>query len=907
MSDTPERPATEPARPDVEPERVRDPRLLELAMRVVDDAPVDWEEARETTGDLASTLERLREIQRVAAVSAPPPVAEPAAAFVWGRLRALEKLGEGGFGEVWRAWDPALQREVALKLRRAGDAPGVARWLREAQALARVRHPNVVAIYGADTHDDRTGIWMELIRGHTLEWILQELGPLGAREAAAIGVDLCAALASVHHAGLVHGDVKTRNVMREGTRDSAGAAGRVVLMDFGTARLRDGVAGDGGSSAGTPLFAAPELLEGAAPTAASDLYALGVVLYRLVTGRFPVEATSLAALRARHAEGRHEPLRALRPDLPQPFVQAVERALAHDPRQRFRDAAEMEHALAASLGGTRGTMEIRTSGARLLAAAAAGALAIGLVWGGVRWVPEWLRPKFRVQPSGPALATRALQTLPGATPSGLFGFSVACPGDIDGDGIPDLLVGAPGEGNGDGVTHLYRGRPDGTFAPWRTFEHSGYSVAALGDVNHDGIPDFAVGCPSDDRNGRYAGAVRVYFGDRTQGGVLAATYHGRRTGAELGYAVAGAGDVNGDGYADILASAPLDATDGAAAGIAYVWFGGPTLREKPDLELKPGSIGGQFGIAVAGIGDFNGDGYADIAVGANVDRRLGAGTGRVAIYFGGRAMSDKPALDLYGPRSDTWFGISILGLGDVDGDGFDDLAVGAERGDGFTPRSGNVSIFRGSQHPSPVPWKVIGGPEDYCRFGHALASGDVLGNGRRDLVVGGYYVTDVGSAAGAAYVYDLGRQREPVAELELTGTDSHGNLGTSVATIPGLAGGHAGVIAGAPYSSSMEGGAVWVYGVSRNAFTRPHGGERWTSGARVPVAWLGAARADLEWAPVAGGAWRALARGVGGRDQNAATITVPAEARCAIRLRLMPLDRTREAPALSDTIEIETR
>ncbi|HEV2104604.1 MAG TPA: FG-GAP-like repeat-containing protein, partial [Candidatus Eisenbacteria bacterium] len=680
----------------------------------------------------------------------------------------------------------------------------------------------------------------------------------------------------------------------------AEGAGRVVLMDFGTAHEREGA---GASSGGTPLFAAPELLAGGAPSPASDLYALGVVLYRLVTGRFPIEAASLAELRDRHARRAFEPLRALRPDLPAPFVQAVERALAPEPRQRFRDAAEMEHALAATLGGARGAVEVRASWRRVLAGAAAGALLVALAWAGVRWVPEWTRPRLRVAPAGPARATRVLQTLVGDEVAGHFGYAVANVGDLDGDGIPELLVGALDEANDSGRVHLYKGMPDGSYRPWRTFETGALCVAALGDVNHDGIPDFAVGNPNDDAHGKRVGVVHVYFGDRRLGGVHAADLYPPRGGTLFGYSVAGAGDVNGDGYADIVVGAPNDAGDGRAAGIAYVYYGGARIGPGPNLTLRPHSIAGQFGIAVAGIGDFNGDGFADFAVGANVDRKSGAGTGRVAIYYGGRTPAAEPALDLYGPHDNTWFGIALAGLGDVDGDGFDDLAVGAERGDGFEPLAGSVSVFRGGQHPAPLPWKVLRGPAAHSMFGHALAAGDVLGDGRPNLVVGGFYVQDEGFAAGATYVYDLLRKGDS-PELELTGTDDHGNLGTSVAVVPARPGAHAGVIAGAPYSGTSEGGAVWVFGISRHAFTRPHAGERWTAGASERVAWLGAARADLEWSPAGREAWQPLATGVGGHDQNTAAITVPRVAG-PIVLRLRPAGPRAAAATLSDTVFVD--
>src|SRR5262249_58530632 len=104
-----------------------------------------------------------------------------------------------------------------------------------ARRLARVRHPNVVTVHGADLHDRRAGLWMEALRGRTLEERLRHEGPLGAREAALVGAELCGALAAVHGQGLVHGDVKTHNVMREGAPGSARDAGRIVLMDFGSA------------------------------------------------------------------------------------------------------------------------------------------------------------------------------------------------------------------------------------------------------------------------------------------------------------------------------------------------------------------------------------------------------------------------------------------------------------------------------------------------------------------------------------------------------------------------------------------------------------------------------------------------------------------------------------------------
>jgi len=342
-------------------------RLIAVAEAVADLTPVDWEGRMAETPELAGPLERLRQIASLerahreagarategtaqggslgpeAPVAGRSPGSEPAL-FRWGPLKVLERLDTGAFGEVFRAWEPALQREVALKLRPAGEEDaGARRWLSEARRLARVRHPNIVVVHGADVHDGRAGLWMDLVRGRTLESWLAEHGPMGAREAALVGTDLCAALAAVHAAGLIHGDIKSTNVMRE----ESPAAGRIVLMDFGSAHEQ--ASGAGGISAGTPLATAPEVLGGAPATPASDIYSLGVLLHRLVSGRYPVEAASREELRERLARGESASLRELRPDLPPAFVRAVERALEREPGDRFAGIGDLERALADSL------------------------------------------------------------------------------------------------------------------------------------------------------------------------------------------------------------------------------------------------------------------------------------------------------------------------------------------------------------------------------------------------------------------------------------------------------------------------------------------------------------------------------------------------------------------------------
>jgi tetratricopeptide (TPR) repeat protein len=255
----------------------------------------------------------------------------------WGRLELLECIGEGTFGEIYRAFDTQLRREVAVKLLRTQTTSGgrAARMLEEARLLARVHHPNVVIVYDADEVDGRAGICMEFVRGRDLEQILVKEGTRSAREAAAIGEDLCEALSAVHNAGLVHRDVKAQNVMRED-------GGRIVLMDFGAGQEQ----GTTSRLTGTPLYLAPEVLNGEKASVRSDIYSVGVLLYHLVTNDFPVRGQSYEELREAHHERRVHRLRDLAPMLPRWFVRVVERAIAPNPQDRFATVGELEAALA---------------------------------------------------------------------------------------------------------------------------------------------------------------------------------------------------------------------------------------------------------------------------------------------------------------------------------------------------------------------------------------------------------------------------------------------------------------------------------------------------------------------------------------------------------------------------------
>ncbi len=341
--------------------------LLPLAESIADGSPIDWDAAEASANvEEQAIIRQLRILENLAGLHRSLP-ADPAdqtksdpatmgrrasaspAIGSWAHLALVERLGGGSFGEVYRAWDRHLEREVALKLLRGTDAsiddPQASRITMEGRLLARVRHENVITVHGVAVHEQRVGLWMELVRGATLEQQLQKHGPFSAREAALVGIDLCRALAAIHAAGLIHRDVKAQNVMRE-------EGGRIVLMDLGTGREIDRTGRRSLSDlAGTPLYLAPEILGGATASERSDLYSLGVLLYHLVTGSFPVRATTIDQLREAHAQETGVRLRDARADLPTAFVQVVDRAIANDPNRRYASAGALETDLVSALDG----------------------------------------------------------------------------------------------------------------------------------------------------------------------------------------------------------------------------------------------------------------------------------------------------------------------------------------------------------------------------------------------------------------------------------------------------------------------------------------------------------------------------------------------------------------------------
>ncbi|HEX9712658.1 MAG TPA: protein kinase [Actinomycetota bacterium] len=270
-----------------------------------------------------------------------------------GRYRLEEKVAVGGMGTVWRATDEMLGRRVAVKLLHEGlsaDPIAAERFRREAHAAASLSHPNMANVYDYVEDDGRTAIVMEFVQGETLAERITREGALPIEESARIAAAVLDALGPAHGAGIVHRDVKPANILLP-------SGGGVKLTDLGIAHVpgADGLTQTGTLMA-TPHYVAPEMLRGEPVTPAADLFAVGAVLYEMLTGDRPYDGdTPVAVAMARLNVEPPLPTR-LRPGIPAALERVVVRALASRPDARYADAASMRDALEAAASAPTATM-----------------------------------------------------------------------------------------------------------------------------------------------------------------------------------------------------------------------------------------------------------------------------------------------------------------------------------------------------------------------------------------------------------------------------------------------------------------------------------------------------------------------------------------------------------------------
>ncbi|MFN8470052.1 MAG: FG-GAP-like repeat-containing protein [Caldilineaceae bacterium] len=362
-------------------------------------------------------------------------------------------------------------------------------------------------------------------------------------------------------------------------------------------------------------------------------------------------------------------------------------------------------------------------------------------------------------PAGPAWSAT------GENAVNRFGISVAGAGDVNGDGYADLAVGATGYSSNTGKAYVFHGSGTGltgsAAAPaWsaggeNTNNQFGFAVAGAGDVNGDGYADLAVGVPN---YNAWRGKVYVFHGGAAGLTGTAASpawsATGENTNDQFGFAVAGLGDVNGDGYADLAVGANYYNTN---TGKAYVFHGSATGLTGTAANPAWSAVGEgtiqQFGVAMAGVGDVNGDGYADLVVGAPGRNNW---TGKVYVFHGSAAgltgTAASPAWSAEGESQQNYFATSVAAAGDVNGDGYADLAVGASD---YSSRSGKVYVFHGSATgltgtPASPAWSATGQLSNNYFGVYMDGLGDVNGDGYADLAVAAYAY---GTATGKVYLF----------------------------------------------------------------------------------------------------------------------------------------------------------
>jgi serine/threonine protein kinase len=319
-----------------------------------------------------------------------------------GRYETGERLGSGGMSNVYKATDRILERTVAVKIlaeHLSDDERFVARFRREALAVAKLIHPNIVQVYDTGVDEGRHYIVMEYVEGRSGAQILQRSGPVEPEVAAEVGIQACAGLDYAHRRGIIHRDVKPGNLMIVGGPVGGGEM-TVKLTDFGIARaIEQTRITQVGSVVGTAAYLAPEQVRGEEATPATDVYALGVVLYQFLTGRLPYEGSSLAELAVRQQNEKPLAPSTYDGDILAPLSAAVMRALEGDVNRRYASADEFATGLRLGLEGEDVTLPLEggTAATNVLGGGTAATRHLG---------PDTARTEYRPASSSPRPAPR---------------------------------------------------------------------------------------------------------------------------------------------------------------------------------------------------------------------------------------------------------------------------------------------------------------------------------------------------------------------------------------------------------------------------------------------------------------------------------------------------------------------
>ena len=422
----------------------------------------------------------------------------------------------------------------------------------------------------------------------------------------------------------------------------------------------------------------------------------------------------------------------------------------------------------------------------------------------------------------------------------ILGVSVSGAGDVNGDGYADIIVGASSYSNvetNEGAAFIYYGNVAGISATESTIVESnqvesamGYSVSDAGDVNNDGYADVIVGAPYYDNGELEEGAAFLYhggvFGIST---VAAAMVESNQAGANFGHSVSGAGDVNNDTYADVIVGA-LGYTNGEVQeGTAFVYHGGPSGISTVAAAMVESNQGrAWFGVGVSDAGDVNGDGYDDVIVGASGYTSGESTEGVAFVYHGGTTgISTTAAAMVQSNQTNAYMGRGVSGAGDVNNDGYADVIVGADRYDNGELEEGAAFVYHGG--PAGILTTAVAMVESNqadAWFGKSVSgAGDVNNDGYADVIVGADGYTDGELQEGAAFVYHGGISGiSTVAAVMVQSNQASAHLGIGVSGAGDVNGdGYADVVAGARLYTNgelYEGGAFIYHGSPSGIITK---------------------------------------------------------------------------------------
>lgn len=420
------------------------------------------------------------------------------------------------------------------------------------------------------------------------------------------------------------------------------------------------------------------------------------------------------------------------------------------------------------------------------------------------------------------------QILEGNQAGAAMGYSVSSAGDVNADGFSDIAIGSPfyskGQ-NGEGVVFVHLGSPNGikpnpvAILEGNQFEAQfGISVALAGDVNGDGFSDLLAGANQFDQGQINEGAAFIYYG--SQLGIAAnkvTLLQSNQANAMLGSSVAAAGDVNADGYGDVLAGTPFYDQGQTEEGGAFIYLGSPQGPVDPPVIIEGNQAFANLGSAVSCAGDVNGDGYSDIMVSAPHYDKLQKDIGLVNIYFGSNMGIDANSfIQLAGSEMEENFGLSVACAGDINGDGYADVMVGS-RFQGKGPAGeGIVKIYQGFQLGiNKKPVSTIKGGQANALLGQSIASGgDVNGDGYSDIVIGAH-VYDHGQADEGIVLIWHGAPGGPITNrTALSCNPPESAFGYSVSGAGDVDGdGYGDIIVGAPHydNGQSEEGAAFLF------------------------------------------------------------------------------------------------